>query len=270
MSRPQYPDWPELATTICSACGLDIERLPEEVRRDPSQLVEHAIRQSPTSYQQVLKETFAAQAPTERQIWLSRIPFKAFITTNYDSLIRRSLESSIEKDIRYYPYPHLPVHAITDPSVKCVFHIHGCVDPEASTQRIVLSASEYDNAYKTSLLKSFLVQAFAYSPVCFVGCRLADDERIREVFRFCRTVRKELQVISPNASPPWSILMDRDEVAKTEVNWDDHGIHVVTFDKIDNNYSGLDPILRTWAGVREARKAVPFDDPYNVKQEPTR
>jgi len=280
LSRPQCPDLRELIGMLCKECGIDLEPLPDEERMDPRSLANRAKQANRCRFDKVLLREFAHPEPGPRQFDLAKTPFRAFVTLNYDPLLKKSLEHAADKKVDVYPYPHLPAWALGDPNLcasdltkHSLYHVHGYIDETTVVPDVVLTSEEYKQAYKNTLLPSFLNDMLAYFPTCFLGCRLFDDVMLRGVLRLCKLIQGGLAKTSPYHPPRWYMLIDRDEFGCLDINLDEYGITPVPYDKANEEYEGLDEILKEWAGVQPARIAVPFEDTtdlYKTDQEPSR
>ena len=282
LSRPQCPDLRDLVSLLCSECGVSVELLPDEEKRDPQALAHRAKRTNSRKYAEVLLREFGDQDPVARQFALARTPFRAFVTLNYDPLLQKSLEatSKQKKAVVIYAYPHLPACHLGDPS-QCamdlpqhaLYHIHGRIDRDTTIRDVVLTSQEYKRAYSSTLLPSFLTQMLAYFPTCFLGCSLSDDVMLQGVIELCRLIRRDLADRSPHQPPKWYMLIDRDEFLCLDINLDEYGITPILFNKNTEDYEGLDQILKEWAGMQPARISQPFEgttDLYRADQEPSR
>lgn len=281
LSRPQCPDLRDLVSLLCSECGVSVELLPDEEKTDPQSLAHRAKQTNPRRYTEVLLREFGRPEPGPRQLALAKTPFRAFVTLNYDPLLKKSLEleAGADKDVVVYSYPHLPACHLGDPGCRAehlpqhaLYHIHGHIDDDTTIPEVVLTSQEYERAYNSTLLPSFITQLLAYFPTCFLGCRLSQDVMLRGVIRLCRLIRKDLADRSPHPPPGWYMLVDTDELSCLDIDLKEHGITPVPFDKANEEYEGLDEILKKWAGIRPARLSVPFEGTeglYKADQDPS-
>jgi len=250
---------------------------------DTMALAHRAKQTNERKYAEVLVREFGRPGPPrDRQFALARAPFRAFVTLNYDPLLRKSLEitSTRGKGVTIYVYPHLPVCHLGDPG-QCemdlpqhaLYHIHGRINHDTTVPEVVLTPQEYHKAYDSTLLPSFLTQLLAYFPTCFLGCSLSEDAMLRSIISLCKRIQKDLAQMSPHPRPKWYMLIDRDEFSCQNVNLDEYGITPVLFNKTNKEFEGLDQILKEWAGMQPATESVPFEgtaDIYMPDQEPSR
>ncbi len=279
LSRPQCLDLKSLVPLLCQECRVKVELLPEKDRTDILSLAHRAKQADDRKYTEVLLGEFGRPEPVSRQFALARIPFRAFVTLNYDPLLKKALEATSHKDVVVYAYPHLPACHLGDPGCcaekllqHSLYHIHGYIDHDTTTPKVVLTSQEYERAYDSTLLPSFITQLLAYFPTCFLGCSLSEDVLLREVIKLCRRIRRDLADRSPHRAPRSYMLIDADEHSRVDIDLDQHGITPVLFDRINDEYEGLDLILTEWAGMKPARVSCPFEgtkDLYRADQEPS-
>ena len=268
LSQPQCPGWRSLIELLCRECRVEVEQLPEADRTNPLSLASHAKQADEHRYTEILLQEFGQPEPVARQLALAGILFRAFVTLNYDPILKKSLElkASAGKEVVVYRYPHLPVSCLGDPdsstehlSQRLLYHIHGLIDQGTTVPEIVLTSQEYDKAYNSTPLRSFITQLFTYFPICFLGCGLSDDVMLQGIIRLCGRIQKNLADRSPHQPPRWYMLVDTDELSCLKMDLNEHGIKPVPFHKANEEYEGLDDILKKWAGIRPARLPVPFE-----------
>ena len=100
---------------------------------------------------------------------LSLLPFKGYITTNYDSLI----EHNLELFTKYKPHIYTPKNAISllakDENQKFVYKVHGSINE--STDEVILTETDYyalmqDGVYGkvlSQMLSKYTLVGFGYS-----------------------------------------------------------------------------------------------------------
>jgi hypothetical protein len=128
---------------------------------------------------------------------LLKIPFCAYITTNYDPCIEfASRQHPFSLPPYKFVYPNLPV---TELKNRHIFHVHGYIDPEnkESVNTVVLSRNEYIDAYeKSGIVSNFLHSLFTDLDVLFIGFGWSDPviiDIIRNV-KEAREVREDIAI----------------------------------------------------------------------------
>lgn len=254
LSLPYYPGWNALVERICVACKVDPAVATTTPGDSRLELMERAQRLAEKDYTRCLHEIFARQRVTpNRYHALARIPFKSFLTTNFDSFLVQALQFSGTS--RYSVYPALRVE---DHGKGEAFYIHGKIDP-ADTEtvpRLVFTAGEFKTAYTGVLLPSFLQQTFIYNDVCFIGCSLS-DEYMQTIFQQCHHARQGLGSLNDPEGPKWFALVDHNE--QVPEGFDRFGIELVRYDKLNSDYDGLEEILSSWGNVLESLPRRPFE-----------
>ncbi len=268
-----YPSWKDLVLDLCHHCEVSIPG-----SADPSQaetlmdLADQAYANDAATYHRVLTETFGQLPVTTRRAYelLLHLPFRGYITTNFDPLLadhcRRHTDNC--RDVRIYPSLE------ADFNERRVFYIHGYVPSGAAptNHHLVLGKSQFEHAYASSTLRSFLEQLLTYHPVVFMGARLGEPT-LHKVFDFCRSTREEIERYFSDRGQPRYILLskryragaggisERDVDAESS---DDElfgalDIRVVRYDNEDGSYSVLDDYLEDWADLPPVRIRSGFE-----------
>lgn len=137
------------------------------------------------------------------------------VTTNFDTLIERSLISSEPESVGYnvWAYPSRILRTATEMEdypwvdsatlgdlLKCgaplIAKIHGSLNHEKSSaegiedsfEKLVITESGYRRAYSTAPVKPFLEAVFATHQVIFIGYSLRDTE-VRQILSGMGTIR---------------------------------------------------------------------------------
>jgi len=195
----KYPEWDKTLDHLCDACN--VPRLFREAAEDADRLIdtaEQCFQKDSLAYERTLANLFG-HPPVEDRIafrLLMKIPFKAYVTTNFDPLL--SIACGDANGHSLHCYPDLPVMALGG-STPSVFYIHGLArrDGEACGTQLVLARGEFERAYD-GIVGSFLLQFLAYCDVIFLGCRLSEPI-MKEVFR--RVHRIQLQIKESRGNP---------------------------------------------------------------------
>jgi len=150
-----------------------------------------------------------------------RLPFKGYVTTNFDPLL--CVAGAIHEYYDLYSYPSLPVmrlHGNTRP----IFYIHGLArhGNEAKGDNLILARSDFDEAYGVGgIVQSFQVQLLTYYDVLFIGCSLREpamDETFQRVHKnHVRIKRTHPEAPLPRRCvllPPWQRRVRRDSASE--------------------------------------------------------
>jgi hypothetical protein len=185
-SKVGYPGWSDLLDLLCAASGVD--PLDPGEREKPDALIDKAEeckQANPQAYGQVLESEFADKGATTHRslIPILRLPFRAFVTTNFDPLLSNA--ASDLGRVGYEAYPDLQVAKVAETD-RPVFYIHGHVEQGAA--HLVLARSDFEAAYETSV-STFLSQLFLSYDVVFLGARLEEPDVV-EVFRRLSKLRQ--------------------------------------------------------------------------------
>jgi hypothetical protein len=166
MSNPPGQQWQQLVEDIARQCGVKVEdqALPETI-----DLCQEG---NPNQFEKALREQFPKHVARSRTAlhYLLRLPFKAYITTNFDPWLRQiSTADRIKSGV--HVYPDLSLH---EGLSGAIYYIHGCFDSEDrrynNSQRLVFGAKEFARAYSNeSLLPGFLLSIFTYEHIIFLG-----------------------------------------------------------------------------------------------------
>ncbi|GAI89948.1 unnamed protein product, partial [marine sediment metagenome] len=178
-----YPGWPEAINELCSACGVQCLALSEvELADNLLDKAEECKNTNQKAYYTKLAELFGHPIVEERRAFrlLMNLPFKAYVTTNFDPLLAEAAKT--KGNYISYSYPDLPVSRLGESSPS-VFHIHGLArqDDQPKGDNLVLARSDFDKAYN-GIVRSFLDQLLTYHDILFIGCRLKEPVMM-DVFR---------------------------------------------------------------------------------------
>lgn len=212
MSSPMLPGWGQLLSEMLQSArdgqspsavthSTRIEELIATKRfLTAADLLRRGMRDR--DFCEFLQTRLSPARGDERHKIAGRLPFAAIFTTNYDSLIERSI------------FPPIPVYRQTQiaelyralqQNERCVVHVHG---QAVDSQSVILTARDYDMLSRDQSFAQ-LFQTFATTHhFLFVGYSLQDEDLqlfLSEVFR--KTGR--------NSGPHWRL----DHVSKiTEVD----------------------------------------------------
>jgi len=202
-------------------------------------LAEECLRADPAAFESaVVREfDFLPSNPPPVLGKLASLPFRAFLTINFDRLIEFSLSRS-NKTKTSQVYPNLWAADLTRVGV---FHLHGVVH-DGKADNIVLAKGDFEKAYSSdSNLRSFLVQTLGRFPCVFVGTSLSDPY-IGATLDLIEEQRRErilLGICYPEI-PTHFVIAPKGEVGRFESL---EGIVAIPYDPIDDAHTGLDGFL---------------------------
>jgi hypothetical protein len=188
-----YPEWKALVNTLCSACNVLPLSLTEPSSDDLINKAEECKCADPEMYHKTLADNFGKRVVHTRLALylLMKLPFQAYVTTNFDLLL--SSAGAVHNYRNVYSYPSLPVEKINDISPS-IFYIHGRASDGENPcgENLVLARSDFDQAYKR-IIPSFLDQLLVYHNVLFLGCSLTEPamqaifQRVHEIHMQIKT-----------------------------------------------------------------------------------
>jgi hypothetical protein len=273
-----YPSWKDLILRLCNRCSVPIPDSADLSNAETlMDLADEALASDAPTYHRVLAETFGTLPPTTRRTYnlLMQLPFKGYVTTNFDPLLADMCRLSPGRcsDVRVYPSLE------ADFSERRVFYMHGYVPDGADPidHRLVLGKTQFDYAYGSTTLRSFLEQLLTYHPVVFIGARLREPS-LHRVFDFCRSTREDIaRHFSATPRPRYILLPnlylnaggksnETDVEAESSENesFGAYDIRVVRYDNENDTHSMIDKYLTDWARL----PPVPLRSGFEVDDSP--
>lgn len=252
MSNPPGQQHRETVENIASRCNVEVNNRPLP------EVIDACEETNPDEYETALRDMFPKHVAGARTglIYLFRLPFKAFVTTNVDPWVRNL--ATQHKIQRVHVYPDLPLH---EGLSKALYYIHGCCDPENPRYRpgtLIFGAKSFSQAYsRGSLLPGFLLNLFTYERVLFVGFD-PSEKHIADLLTRAKIIRQRINTDTVLTNLPkrfllWPSLMESDERAQGE--WDAKieefralEVTPVIYDPENNDHRGLERILYEWVG----------------------
>ncbi|MGB8352249.1 MAG: SIR2 family protein [Chthoniobacteraceae bacterium] len=294
-----YPSWPDLIATLHTQVNkISAFESSDQISQDIlvyAQLIKEYFGTSVggiDQYESIIGREFAPKTGkncTSTHQNLVKLPFRAFVTTNYDVCIEQALqEYAVQEQGKARPDPgvvikaskadrHLVSRFLRSISEKnenheCyVAHLHGCWN---DTQNIILTSTDYAEAYdgistnenkqtSITLHRQLAWSLFATRRMVFIGCSM-DDPYIK---RLLDTVARELWEF--NQPIHFAILpLDKKRLESSEneeAAFLRYGLQVVYFDNLIGNFTGLDQLLqealeKTPASIKKLRPTQPPPD----------
>ena len=147
-----------------------------------------------------------------------QLPFKAYITTNFDPLLAAAGFTHGHTDL--YSYPDLPPREI-ERCTKPIFYLHGLArqNDEAIGKNLVLARSDFAEAYEGSV-RIFLENLLLSYPILFLGCGLTEPA-VHETMRRVHKVHNQIQRVRETIKPPrrYALLPTR-KIAGHDLNFE--------------------------------------------------
>jgi len=209
-------------------------------------------------YRRFLVEQFGPEAglvqTTPAYQHLDRVPFTAFVTTNYDAcLMNASRLNGVQRPL--HTYPKLPAAYLRSEEPH-LFHLHGIIHPERpniTANFIILARSDYDQAYnQEDEIASFLYQLITNFDLLFIGFSLEDSffmdllERIWGTYRIRRRRLEDRGAMLPQRRR-YAILPVPEKIARPADPIEERGLksRVEDEDSSLNERYGI-KVLRYW------------------------
>lgn len=187
LSRDAYGAWWEVVRDLCGFCGEDCEIASDSTAEKLLGAAQCAKDHDEKKYYEFLGERFGRAVDRVNPLYstLLALPFKFYLTTNFDPVIAVAARTSPTKCI--FPpqsYPHL----YCSPDRRTIRYLHGRIEEGERPARgpVILTQKEFDDAYHDSgELVHCLAPILQNEPILFVGCRL-EEEAMRKVFEICK------------------------------------------------------------------------------------
>lgn len=273
-----YCGWVELVNRLCARCGVS-EQVTEDTPKDKlPAIAEKARKADIDAYHGELGKIFGHIGMTNPLYdVLMRIPFKCYVTTNFDPLLASEAEKP-EHDCRIEMYPSLdPANINGKP--RTIFYIHGLINVNSTPRQgsVVLSQSEFSEAYDSeSDLSSFLRSLLTHHPICFIGCQL-EESPLKTVFDVCSNTQARIRAQHGGPIPERFILLPEQEQAvcvskqhgsmapdpreaaerraKEEQQYQELSIKIVRYAHVDEYHSGLSCMLKPLSNLHLGARA---------------
>ena len=267
LSIPPGGGWKDIVKTFASRCNVDFNN------QDLPKVIDECFDTKPSEYKKVFQELFPKHTSTSRTAinYLPRLPFKAFITTNFDPWLRNLFRAS--DIVGVYSYPDIPM---TKGLSKNVYYIHGYYDStrnDFNHENLVFGERSFLCAYGTeSLLPGFLLNLFVYENVLFIGFDPSEENisRILEKSEKVKVRLKENDFKKPKRFLLWPAFTQATEQPKGEYearikNFQSLGIDPIIYDYKGEDYRGIEEILYSWVEQSEIKnRPAPFKSGFDL------
>lgn len=235
-----YLSWQFAVEELCRRC-LTGRTLPPKLDAPMMlDLADECRIAAPDIYTSTLGELFGTSRQMTRVAYnhILSCPFRGFVTTNFDPLLHFA---GGNKELIVYPDPLYLTHIDRDKIV----YMHGIArkNGEPDGSNLVFSRLDFDNAYNTHLLSSFMHQMLARDKILFMGCRL-EEEYIRHVFQRIKILTEKF----PDIKQQRRLILvaepdDPAQVLEQEKPIQEIGIEIIRYPKLNDDHLGLDLVL---------------------------
>lgn len=204
-----FPGWSEVVSQLCIDCG--VQDLEESEKSSADKLIDKAEeckRADQVTYQDTLANIFGQPIVGTRFALssLMTLPFKGFVTTNFDALLGSTGATHGYNSL--YSYPSLPLPKL-EVDTKPIFYVHGLArhGNDQRGDRLIFARSEFDEAYgNNGIVSSFLTQMLTYYDVLFIGCSLEEPD-IYKVFEKVHQIHQRIKDTYQEAIPPQRYIL---------------------------------------------------------------
>jgi hypothetical protein len=253
------PGWKSLADTLLERLRLDhtldIEAAEEAFAREEYPTVfGNAVKSAgKDAVYEFCKETLRDNGRTgDLYSLLVRLPARGFITTNFDSILKRHFLAEGSAVLEFLNTPE-DLASIDFDTVRSILKIHGDFDhPEF----LILTDRQYreilhDGKFLT--LREFIKAYLQTSRIVFIGYSLKDPDFNFLLEATAQTLRRKV---------PLFCIVANANAHDVEQWFDRYNLHAITYSAASNNHSDLKNILETLASFFSAAPsqddAVPF------------
>jgi len=262
LSSHVYHSWAELIRNLCNEC--DVPQPGRAKSNDPNHLMKKADKcrtANISKYREYMRKHFAPAPVYRRRAYgfLAKMPFKAFVTTNFDPMLEDELRNCRPGQLRIWPYPDLDILKMAPRDNTPVFYLHGKINSDMleSVDRLVLGLEEYELAYASQSnsgpVAGFLQQLFTHQRVLFLGCGLREP-LMRRILNSCKGTRSRIGrkgehfAFLPHERKPQGTSGNSEIDCEAEALQDNDmrecGIDILRYDEKDRFHSTVDDILQ--------------------------
>ena len=206
----RYPTWIKTLDILCNACK--VKKINKKYLSNVDLLLEKAEeckKKNKSIFHSKLASLFGKKVVTTRRAYniITSIPFKGYITTNFDPLLCMAARDNGNTDV--FAYPRLKFTELGDPNKRPIYYIHGLAQKNGKPngENLVIAKSDFEKAYKD--LKSQLKNVLFYYDVIFIGCRL-DEPPMKYIFKEVRKAHEELLRETDLLLPKKYILLEEE------------------------------------------------------------
>ena len=245
-----FPSWSQLVNDMDKRCGGTDDEYRMSLRSDSDLLWragEYRGMMGDDVFDKLIRTTFGRKARLKNDdpaLGFVRLPFRHYITTNYDDVIPAALEKvkeappkrlnwCLDDDVRDF------IFALRDTKSqqKSILHLHG---HHSDPNSIILSDEKYTERYVRSFgTANKLFAIFSTEQVVFAGFSLSDPDLMALMREVNATMRpKESRHFAiMGLSDPQRELLERNRLRNR------FGVEPVFYDTRRNDHSGLGEIV---------------------------
>ena len=261
LSYPSFPLWRDLAIRVCKACGYK-----GTVSAHPKTF-QAARDKNPGAYARFLKRRFSAPVIQIRLslLYLMRLKFRAYLTTNFDGTIVRAAECVYPDSVGVYIYPEHPEPG--DLNLQRIVFIHGrCAELfEKNADNLVLHFEAYRRAYMDAPvpLVRFFRGVFSAYNCLFVGTSLTDPPLLYLLQNLAHdgapSDKRRLLLAASRAFT--ANTLDQFQLLQTVETADDqkwkskNSIDLLRYAPLTSDHDGLESIFRVACETRKSLSA---------------
>lgn len=241
-----YPSWGKLISDIYKSIrgglwNLDLQTekwLDANFKNRPDWTAE-ILKSSPGDfYNKALKEIFKKKTNIPVSLihaLLSLIPFKGYLTTNFDPLVEEYLGIFHLENPKVWNYNEiLESPGFRNDNKLNVYKIHGCADKDINS--LILASNDYYKLTNDERYIRFLDGIFSQNSILTIGFSLTDRD-------FRQFVEERYNLYRSNCAPMYAIIgSDETCPLETQVYLNKYNIHLVPISK-ENNYSELSSLM---------------------------
>jgi len=269
-----YPDWEKTIAELCRACNVQ-ELVRSNKKATPELLIAKAQdckESNPYAYTRCLADLFGQRVVAKRHAYdlLMKLPFRAYITTNFDPLLSTAGCDHGYNDL--YCYPELD-RATMGSAKKPIYYIHGLArrGDRPCGENLVLARSDFENAYhEDGLLRPFLDPLLTLNDIVFISCGLEEPE-MQDVFarvsriqarisrqvkgaclpKRCAIAHWQKEETAPEVEPNKESLAYRQQ--KQDQRYREMNIEVIRYCASDDRHEKLEEILEALCELADTR-----------------
>lgn len=258
-----YLGWPDTVDRLCSECG--VQHLDPSEKEKADRLIakaEECKKVDLGAYHRTLASLFGKQVVQTRRALhlLMTLPFKGYVTTNFDPLL--SAAGDVHGCDALLSYPYLPI-TMLEKATRPIFYIHGLARQgnQATGENLVLAHSDFVKAYQDpGIVLNFLTSVLIDYPVVFLNCSLAEPD-MYDTFRRVHKIHVQIQDAHRRGNRPQRIallptqeIVEEDPVGKTvkrdmerehdeEARFEAMDVRVIRYKPSDYRHEEVEQIL---------------------------
>lgn len=184
LSYGHYPSWKTLVEELCKKTNVSLGTDFGPTAEILMQYAEKAKISNSSKYNALLTQIFGGEPRDTPVIYsiLPKVPWLCILTTNFDPILAKVIQLN-DHGFSLEAYPHQNARILYRKKLVCYLHgIHNNFLPRGKSSILILSKSDFDEAYKEANLQAFLSTVFRDNHVIFCGCNLSEPE-FEQIFK---------------------------------------------------------------------------------------